>query len=218
MRLPRPRRYSLGARWYDLVSGERPVYRVGRERGIAVLHVRSGAQVLDIGCGTGLDLAGLVTRIEPGGRIVGVDASEKMLTVARRRVEDAGWRGIHLVRADAAGLDTALPAGDTFDATLFTYSLSIIRDWRAAFSQALARTCEGGRIVIVDMSYPTGRWRVFAPLALLAFVVGGVDARRAPWRLVEEHCADVRHETVRGGHIHIVSGTVRGAVVQGVQS
>lgn len=211
MRLPRPRRYALGAWCYDVVSGERLVYRAGRRRGIAALHLRIGARVLDVGCGTGLDLAELVSGRGAGGRIVGVDASTKMLAVARRRVRDAGWQGVDLVCADAARLDTALRAGDTFDATLFTYSLSIIGDWRAAFAHALARTREGGRVVVVDMSYPIGRWRLFAPLAALAFVVGGVDARRAPWRLVEQHCTDVRHETIRGGHIHIMSGTVRAA-------
>ena len=211
MRRPRPRRYALGARWYDLVSGERPVYRVGRERGIAAAQVCAGARVLDVGCGTGLNLAPLKARIGGGGRVVGVDGSAQMLDAARSRVREAGWTGIDLVRADAGTLDTALAGrdgDDDFDAVLFMYSLSIIREWRSAFALALARTRSGGRIVVVDMSWPTGRWRVFAPLAALAFVVGGVHPRRAPWRLVERHCADVRHEVVRGGHVHIVSGTV----------
>ncbi len=80
VRLPR---YSLGARFYDGRSGERPVYRAGRLRGIAALHLSPGARVLDVGCGTGLNLAPVLSRIGPAGRVLGVDRSDAMLAQAR---------------------------------------------------------------------------------------------------------------------------------------
>lgn len=64
----------------------------------------------------------------------------------------------------------------------------------------------GGRLVVVDMSYPAGKWRVLSPLVALAFATGGADARREPWRLVEQRLSDVTHERLRGGHVHVVSG------------
>jgi len=86
IRLPR---YGLGARFYDVLSGERSVYRAGRLRGIAALDLRPGARVLDVGCGTGLNLAPLLGRVGPTGRVVGVDRSDKMLAQARARWPDA---------------------------------------------------------------------------------------------------------------------------------
>lgn len=38
---------------YDIVSGERPVYRAGRVLGVERAQLRPGARVLDVGCGTG---------------------------------------------------------------------------------------------------------------------------------------------------------------------
>ncbi len=63
MRYPHLRRYGPAARWYDLLSGERPVYRVGRVAGVGQLRLREGSRVLDIGCGTGLNSRCCVLRL-----------------------------------------------------------------------------------------------------------------------------------------------------------
>lgn len=82
MKCPRPARYTGGARLYDILSGERPVYRAGRVRGITALHLRPGQQVLDVGCGTGLNFPLLLDGIGSRGAVVGVDASGSMLARA----------------------------------------------------------------------------------------------------------------------------------------
>ena len=51
------RRYGVGARWYDVLSGERPVYRTGRLAGISLLDLSPGDAVVDLVCGTGLNLS-----------------------------------------------------------------------------------------------------------------------------------------------------------------
>src|ERR671922_461310 len=66
--------------------------------------VKPNDRVLDACCGTG-DLA--VAAARAGGRVTGVDFSERMLERARKKAPALDW-----VRADA----TALPFGDeTFD-------------------------------------------------------------------------------------------------------
>ncbi|MEX1175071.1 MAG: hypothetical protein WEB51_05835 [Mycobacterium sp.] len=45
-------RYRFSARFDDLISAERPVYRAGRVAAIDLLALRPGHRVLDIGRGT----------------------------------------------------------------------------------------------------------------------------------------------------------------------
>ena len=102
--MPLFRRYALGAPVYDVLSGERPVYRVGRLAGINALRLSPGDTVVDLGCGTGLNFPLLMERIGPGGLLVGVDRSHEMLRVAHRRVVRRGWDNVRLVGADASTL------------------------------------------------------------------------------------------------------------------
>ncbi|MBC7632894.1 methyltransferase domain-containing protein [Aeromicrobium sp.] len=204
MRPLRVPRYGAGAVMYDLVSFEWPVYRVGRLRAIEQLRLAEGDVVLDIGCGTGLNFAPLRERIASSGHIVGVDASESMLAQARRKIGPAG--GVTLVHADAGRLDE-LVADLTFDAVICTYALSIIPDWRAAWTAARAATRPGGRLAVVDLALPAGAGRLLEPAARLACFTGGVDRDRRPWTLVEDELEDVVTERHRSGHVVVSAGT-----------
>jgi SAM-dependent methyltransferase len=56
----------------------------------ALLAPRPGDTLLEVGCGTGTDVRALAAMVAPGGRVVGVDLSETLLTEARRRGDVAG--------------------------------------------------------------------------------------------------------------------------------
>ena len=190
---------------YDVVSLERQVYRAGRVAAIAALRLQPGNRVLDVGCGTGLNFTGLVSAVGPTGEVIGVDASPAMLSQARRRVVRGGWGNVDVIEGDAASLQSLVT--DQFDAVVFTYSLAIIDEWRAAWLQALELLRPGGRIVIADTALPTGRWRLLRPLARLAMFTGGVDASREVWNLVESDTDEASRRVLRGGHIQIGAGT-----------
>ena len=206
MRTLRAARYSSGARHYDLLSGERPVYRVGRVEAIGELGLRPGARVLDIGCGTGLNFPLLQEQIGDAGQLVGLDASQAMLDQARQRIAKAGWRNVELIHADAARLDEVVGTAP-YDAVLFTYSLSIISDWRSAWAQARAVLLPGGRAAIVDLSLPSGWGLPWWPLARLAGLAGGSDPFREPWRVIEEELEDVSTFSHWAGHVRVAVGT-----------
>ncbi|HET6533996.1 MAG TPA: class I SAM-dependent methyltransferase, partial [Actinoplanes sp.] len=196
--------YGRMARFYDVLSLEWPVYRVGRELGIEALGLGPGDRVLDLGCGTGLSLPLVRAAVGAGGAVVGVDASAVMVRQARARVTRAGWRNVDVLRGDAA---FPLPAGQPFDAVLCTYALSVIGDWRQAWARAWAVLRPGGRVTVVDLALPSGRWRVMSPAARLACFAGGSDPRRHPWTMVLDQAVEVSHLTRWGGHVHVVSGT-----------
>ena len=207
--------YEAAARFYDAFSGEGLVYSAGRQRGIALLGLRPGDTVLDLGCGTGLNFALLVAAVGPTGTVIGLDRSANMLKVARSRVEENGWASVRLIEADATTFDPALVAADLpaaayghVDAVFSSYALSVIGNWPPAWKRMRALLKPGGRAGIVDMQLPVGRGRLFSPLARLFASLGGADLTTRPWTVLEREGVQVQSETVRGGHIRVVVGTI----------
>ena len=206
------RRYSAGARLYDILSGERWVYGAGRAAGLRIFGLRPGDVVLDLGCGTGLNFALLRAAVGPTGRVIGLDRSSEMLEVARSRVTRHGWTNVTLVQADATEFDAAdLRKGGVdadVDAVIATYSLSVIRQWRAAWANARGVLKPGGRALVVDMQVPTGAARILAPLAYAMCAFGGSDITAHPWTILERDGTDITAAEVKGSHIRAVAASI----------
>jgi S-adenosylmethionine-diacylgycerolhomoserine-N-methlytransferase len=138
--------YARQRHIYDLT---RKYYLLGRDRLIARLDVPVGGTVLEVGCGTGRNLIAVARRY-PTARLYGLDISEEMLATARASVAKAGLSDrITLEQADATDFDAqALFGSATFDRVFFSYTLSMIPDWRAALRQGAKVT--GGTMHFVD--------------------------------------------------------------------
>ncbi len=110
-----------------------------------------------------------------------------MLATARQVVERAGLaRRIALARADATAFDPAWLFGvPGFSRIVFSYSLSMIPDWRTALDQALGCLPPGGELHIVDFGGQQGlpRWfRAGLRLWLAQFHVSPRDGLEAELR------------------------------------
>ncbi|WP_026535210.1 class I SAM-dependent methyltransferase [Arthrobacter sp. H14] len=210
-------KYSTFAPFYDLLSGEYPVYRAGRVVGIEALGLSAGDQVLDVGCGTGLNFPHLEQRVGAAGTIVGIDKSADMLRQARRRADKHGWTNVILLQADAA-----TPAPEEIaarieaqegrlrsDAAIATYALSLIPDWPQAWKNMQTLCRDRAAQTVVDMQEPVGTAAVFTPLARFACWLGGADISAHPWSGVEQDCAEVTAASARGGHLQIRTGRTK---------
>lgn len=109
-----------------------------------------GARVLVIGAGTGIELVTL-KRVRPDLRLHGVDPSEQMLEIARRRVTEAGVAdGVSFQH----GYAEDVPAAPLFDAATLINVLHFVPDdgSKAALLGDIARRLRpGGVFVFFDL-------------------------------------------------------------------
>jgi demethylmenaquinone methyltransferase / 2-methoxy-6-polyprenyl-1,4-benzoquinol methylase len=117
--------------------------------------VRPGDRVLDSCCGTG-DLA--LASLAAGGRVTGLDFSERMLERARRKSGEVEW-----VQGDAL----ALPFEDSsFDAATVGFGVRNLDDLERGLGELRRVLRPGGRVSILEITRPRG---VLAPFYRLWF-------------------------------------------------
>lgn len=133
---------------YDLT---RKFYLLGRDRMIDGLAPAPGARIVEVGCGTARNLVRIAHRY-PDSTLFGLDASQAMLETAAIAIGRAGLS--KRIKLAAGYAETLSPAtfGETvpFDNILFSYSLSMIPDWKRALNAARNALGANGRVHIVD--------------------------------------------------------------------
>jgi S-adenosylmethionine-diacylgycerolhomoserine-N-methlytransferase len=124
----------------------------GRRELIAALEIPSGARVVELGCGTGSNLA----LLDPArlAAIQLVDLCPPLLALARDRAR--GYANVEVIEADAGDWQPAEPV----DRVFLSYALTMMPEWRLVLANALAMLKQGGRLGVVDFHLPTGATRL----------------------------------------------------------
>jgi demethylmenaquinone methyltransferase / 2-methoxy-6-polyprenyl-1,4-benzoquinol methylase len=136
---------------YDVMNHVMTAGLDRRWRKLAVAEVVwPGDRVLDVCCGTG-DLA--VEAERRGGRVVGLDFSEKMLERARRKSGAIEW-----VQGDAL----ALPFADgDFDAATVGFGVRNLTDLAAGLIELHRVLRPGGKLAVLEITRPRGLLKPF---------------------------------------------------------
>jgi S-adenosylmethionine-diacylgycerolhomoserine-N-methlytransferase len=132
-----------------IYDATRKYYLLGRDQMIRGLRMTPRQSLLEIGCGTGRNLA-VAARHYPDIRLFGLDISQEMLTSASKTLLCLGRAEPVLKLGDAA----ELKAGDFgvagFDRIMISYALSMIPEWERTIDAALAALKPGGSLHIAD--------------------------------------------------------------------
>ncbi len=142
---------------YDLINDLQSfgLHRRWKQRLVQLANPRPGERALDLCCGTGDVSFGLARR---GAQVVGLDFSEPMLKVARRRCADRAsdrapgpaWRP-HFLQGDAQ----QVPFPDnSFDIVTVSYGLRNLPSWKRGLGEMQRVARSGGRLLVLDFGKP----------------------------------------------------------------
>ena len=184
---------------YDLT---RKYYLLGRDKAIRSLGVPKGGTLLEVGCGTGRNLA-LAHKRFPDARLYGLDISQEMLISARKTF--ATKAAVPDFRVADATAFTPREFGATgFDRILISYALSMIPDWERAIDAAIAALNPGGQLHIVDFGQQErlpGWFRALLKGWLTKFhVTPRANLREVLEAQAHENGAELAFETPYGGY------------------
>ena len=135
--------------------------RLLREAGIA-----EGMRVLELGTGLGHVAFDVARLVGPAGEVVGIDQSEELLTVARRRRAEQGFDHVRFEQADARRFRDAEP----FDAIVTRLMLFHLPDAVDVVAHHVGGLREGGTFLAVDYDIGTLRSEPSVPLVAAATV------------------------------------------------
>jgi arsenite methyltransferase len=117
------------------------------------LQLEPEERVIDIGTGPGFVAYEMADLVVSKGRILGVDTSEPMLELAKKRCADKPWVEFQ------SGNATNLPVPDaSFDAALSVQVFEYIKDLTKALAEMHRALRPGGRAVVISTDWESIVW------------------------------------------------------------
>jgi demethylmenaquinone methyltransferase/2-methoxy-6-polyprenyl-1,4-benzoquinol methylase len=191
-------------------------------------EVGAGASVLDCCCGTEDLSLELGRRVGPNGEVIGVDFSDGMLEIGRRKVVRKGLDQVSLINGDALDLPFE---DDRFAAATVAFGIRNVADLTGGLRELARVVRPGGKVVCLEITTPEsgplagfhrlwfdrlvpGVGRVIDRKGDSAYTYLPASVRRFPGPtplahlMYEAGLRDVRFRTLGGGIVALHVGTV----------
>ncbi len=196
--------YDLTANLYYVIGFREHKYR---QESVAMLNLRQGETVLEIGCGTGLNFPILLQHIDKSGKVIGIDLTDKMLKRAEDRIRKIKWNNFKLININAS----EYVFNDKVNAVISTFALTMIPEYEKIIKNISSALEPGSRFVVCDFKkheqYPD--WLInFGVFITKPFGVLLDLADRKPWKYMKEYFSKVEVKEIFGGFAYIAVGIV----------
>jgi demethylmenaquinone methyltransferase/2-methoxy-6-polyprenyl-1,4-benzoquinol methylase len=130
-----------------------------RTKAINELKKNDPKKILDVATGTG-DMATMACRILKPEKVIGIDISEHMLELGRKKVEKEGLSKV--VQLQTGDSETINFADNSFDAVMVAFGVRNFEHLETGLKEMFRVLKPGGKLIVLEFSRP--RVRIFRSL------------------------------------------------------
>lgn len=201
----RAKNFDFTSKLYAIFGFNEKYYR---QLAVNSLELSSNDNVVELGCGTGLNFIHLQKKLKDNGKLIGIDISNDMLNQAQLKIKKYNWKNVELLNTDVANY--IYP--EKLSGVISTFAITLIPEYEEIIKKASESLLKNKKFVILDLKKPNN-W----PLWLIKIGVFfakpfGVTidlADRKPWKVMKKYFNEVNTTEYLGGIIYITVGTNR---------
>ena len=139
--------------YYNLFS--KIFFRRLRKTAVESLGLKKGDNVLEIACGTGVNIPDLEKKVGKEGKIYAVDYVKEMAESAKKIIEKRNFQNVKVIQGDVSKIKLK----EKFDAVLSIIGISAVPDHISALKNIKSMLKKKGVFVVLDGKNFDKQWR-----------------------------------------------------------